>query len=189
MVERRKATTKTPEPPQELEISEDEQWRLINETGILKEAIPRRNTATLDSEDTPLAEEIFGAVTLIIPFSFLLFLFDILIHHQYGRQPTFGEFADRLIPSVPILSVFIFYTTRYKHTRKMQAFFFSLSLIIGPRMLWLISRGSWLVNMQQCPPLATIWVYTIVQLDLLPAVVGLTVVAGWVKWQGLKFTS
>jgi len=71
----------------------------------------------------------------------------------------------------------------------MQAFFFCLSLIVGPRMLWLISRGSWLVNMQQCPPLATIWVYIIVQLDLLPAVVGLAIVVGWVKWQGLKFTS
>jgi hypothetical protein len=76
MVERRKATTKAPE--QKLEISEEEQWRLINETGILKEAIPRRNTATVE-EDTPLAEEIFGAVTLIIPFSFLLFLFDMCV--------------------------------------------------------------------------------------------------------------
>jgi len=72
MAERRKAT------PQNLEISEGEQWRLINETGILKEAIPRRNTATVD-EDSPLAEEIFAAVTMIIPFSFLLFLFDMYV--------------------------------------------------------------------------------------------------------------
>jgi hypothetical protein len=78
MVERRKAATKAPEPSQKLEISEEEQWRLINETGILKEAIPRRNTAPVE-EDTPLAEEIFGAVTLIIPFSFLLFLFDMCV--------------------------------------------------------------------------------------------------------------
>jgi hypothetical protein len=44
-------------------------------------------------------------------------------------------------------------------------------------------------TLSQCPPLATIWVYIIVQLDLLPAVVGLAIVVGWVKWQGLKFTS
>jgi len=68
----------------------------------------------------------------------------------------------------------------------MQAFLFALSLVIGPRMLWLVSRGSWLVNMRQCPPLATIWVYTIVQLDLLLSVVSLAIVAGWVKWTGLK---
>jgi len=183
MVTTRKAKHKTPEPPQKLEISEEEQWRLINETAILKDA---RNTTVAKQEDTPLAEEIFSAITLIVPFSFLLFMFDLLIHNQYGRQPTFGDFADRLIPNVPIMSAFIFYTTRYKRTRKMQAFLFVLSLVVGPRMMWLINRGSWLVNMRQCPPLATIWVYTIVQLDLVPAVIGLAIVAGWVKWMGLR---
>jgi hypothetical protein len=78
MVRSRKATTKTPEPPQKLEISEEEQWRLINETGILKEAIPIPNVATV-KEDTSLAEEIFGTVALIIPFSFLLILFDMCV--------------------------------------------------------------------------------------------------------------
>ena len=30
------------------------------------------------------------------------------------------------------------------------------------------------------------WVYIILQLDLLPAVVSLAIVAGWVKWKELK---
>jgi hypothetical protein len=38
----------------------------------------------------------------------------------------------------------------------------------------------------QCPPLATIWIYTIVQLDVVPAVANLAIVAAWVKWKGLK---
>jgi membrane-anchored protein YejM (alkaline phosphatase superfamily) len=76
MVTTRKAKHKTPEPPQKLEISEGEQWRLINETGILKDD---RNIPVAEQEDTPLAEEIFGAVTLIIPFSFVLFLFDLCV--------------------------------------------------------------------------------------------------------------
>ena len=76
MVTTRKAKHKTPEPPQKLEISEEEQWRLINETGILKDD---RNIPVAEKEDTPLAEEVFGAVTLIIPFSFVLFLFDLYV--------------------------------------------------------------------------------------------------------------
>ena len=39
--------------------------------------------------------------------------------------------------------------------------------------------------MCQCPPLGTIWVYTVIQLDLLYAVLALGVVAGYVKWEGL----
>lgn len=79
MANLRKAKAKTPEPAQSLEIPEEEQWRLINETGILKQAIPRPNIPTTAQEDLPLAEEIFGAVTLIIPFSFLLLLFDMCV--------------------------------------------------------------------------------------------------------------
>jgi hypothetical protein len=78
MVKHRRATSKTPEPSQKLEIPEDEQWRLINETGILKEAIPKPNAPTIE-EETSLAEEMFGTVTLIIPFSFLLLMFDMCV--------------------------------------------------------------------------------------------------------------
>jgi hypothetical protein len=84
MVKTRKPKTTTPEPPQNIEIPEAEQWRLINETGILKKAIPKPNTVAAE-DDTPLAEEIFGAVTLIIPFSFLLFLFDMYVLFCYKR--------------------------------------------------------------------------------------------------------
>jgi hypothetical protein len=83
MVTTRKAKHKTPEPPQKLEISEEEQWRLINETGILKDD---RNIPVAEQEDTPLAEEIFGAVTLIIPFSFVLFLFDLYVFFPIRRK-------------------------------------------------------------------------------------------------------
>jgi hypothetical protein len=189
MAGNRKAKTETSsEPSTNLEISEEEQWRLINETGILKKAIPRSSPVVEaeETEDTPLAEEIFNSVILIIPFSFLLLMFEILIPHQYGKHPTFRDLVDRMVSGVPILSVFIFCTTRYKQTRKMQFMLFVLSIIVGTRMIWLINHSSWLINMQQCPPLATVWVYTIVQLELSPSVVALAIVGGWMKWKGLK---
>lgn len=83
----------------------------------------------------------------------------------------------------------------------MQLFLFALSILVGTRMLYLINWGSWLVNMRQvyhccvggsityasqCPALATIWVYTVVQLDLLPAVVALSAVGGYVWWKDLR---
>lgn len=68
-----------------LRISEEEQLRLIERTGIVKE-IPvsgqRQHEASSTSprasvdedEDYPLAEEIFAATTLLIPMSFLLLM-------------------------------------------------------------------------------------------------------------------
>lgn len=70
------------ETPKHLEISEEEQWRIINETGILNK-VPRPLTkiSTDDDEEliSPLAEEIFNSVTLIMPFTFLLILFEMYV--------------------------------------------------------------------------------------------------------------
>jgi hypothetical protein len=72
----RKSTSKqNPTNPAVTEIPEEEQWRLINDSGILKKVT---ETSPPDSveESWPLAEEIFNAVIFIIPMSFLLMLME-----------------------------------------------------------------------------------------------------------------
>lgn len=62
----------------EPEISEEDQWRIINETGLLKQlpASPRTTKAQEPEEETPFAEEILNAMLLIAPFTFLLVMMD-----------------------------------------------------------------------------------------------------------------
>lgn len=65
--------TKIPEKQKPLiEISEEEQWRIVRKTGILEAA----RTQDRLEERIPLGDEIFNAVLLIIPFSGLLLLMD-----------------------------------------------------------------------------------------------------------------
>ena len=77
----------SPPPSSKIEVPEEEQWRLIRESGILKrasetpsfvETIPDQNIHAEaiedDDEEWPLAEEIFAATTIAIPMSFLLLL-------------------------------------------------------------------------------------------------------------------
>lgn len=73
------AANKTDEAPSGLlEIPEDEQWRMINESGILKKVdIPRGPSAAAEpEEELPLAEEIFDTTMFLVPFSFLLLMMD-----------------------------------------------------------------------------------------------------------------
>lgn len=71
----------------DLQISEEEQWRLIEQSGVLKKvptsgdheptstsSTPQANQGNDDEEEYPLAEELFAATTLLIPISFLLLL-------------------------------------------------------------------------------------------------------------------
>ncbi|KAI0352693.1 hypothetical protein OH77DRAFT_1591825 [Trametes cingulata] len=170
-----------------VDIPEEEQWRIINETGILKQvpsstSAKKSGQAEEDEEDrdyeiSPLADEIFRALYLVIPMSFMLLLMEILVHYQYGRRPSYEALWDRMLPGVPIIAVFVFYTNRYKADKRMQAALFWLSCIAGMRMVWLLNRGNWLTVMKQSPPIATAWIYAIVQLNLGPAV--LSLLAAW----------
>jgi hypothetical protein len=72
----------------DLQISNEEQWRLIEQSGILKKvptsesvheptsasSAPQANQGNDDEEEYPLAEELFAAATLLIPISFLLLM-------------------------------------------------------------------------------------------------------------------
>ncbi|KAG1806899.1 uncharacterized protein HD556DRAFT_1224841 [Suillus plorans] len=188
MAKKRQTTQTTPVQKPLVDISEDEQWRLIEQTGVLRKvAETRKPKETTDNvEPLPLADEIFNAVVFIMPLTFFLIMMDILIHQQYARHPTAGDIAGRLFTNLPILSIFVFYTTRHKANPRMQLVLFILSLGVGPRMIWLINRGSWLVNMRQCPQFATIWLYTVVQLNLNWAVLSLVVTGAWAWYTGMK---
>ncbi|KAL1946569.1 hypothetical protein VTO73DRAFT_14673 [Trametes versicolor] len=175
-----------------IDIPEDEQWRIIEQTGILKQAgtsgskVPAEGNDEEDYEISPLADEIFRALYLAIPMSFMLLLMEILVHNQYGRHATFDALRDRMLSGMPIIFVFVFYTNRYKTDKRMQAAFFWLSCIAGTRLIWLMNRGNWLVVMRQCPPIATAWIYAVVQLNLAPAVLSLVVAATFTWYKGYK---
>ncbi|KAG8923497.1 hypothetical protein FRC02_011103 [Tulasnella sp. 418] len=174
--------------PTKEDIPIEEQLRLINESGLVQK-IPRKDNAPDSSEESSdLPDEIFHAILLIIPFSFLYLCLDIVIHQQYAQHPTWSEEITRMVKNVPILSVFIFYSNRHKSTQLGQALLFALSVIAGVCMIYQVNHAAWGVAMQQCPPLGTLWIYTIVQLDLLPAVLSLGVVFGGVRYLNLQIT-
>lgn len=80
----RRRGNNTPAPAQKgnekLDIPDDEQWRLINESGLLKKldaASPELSTEAPD--EISLGDEVFDAALLVIPFSFLLLMMDMSV--------------------------------------------------------------------------------------------------------------
>lgn len=80
---RKRQTDKNPsQNTPDLQISEEEQWRLIEQSGLLKKVPTSDHEPTSSStpqaneneEEYPLAEELFAATTLLIPMSFLLLM-------------------------------------------------------------------------------------------------------------------
>jgi hypothetical protein len=86
MARRRQTDKNQSQNTPDLQISNEEQWRLIEQSGILKKvptsdheptstsSTPQANQRNDDEEEYPLAEEIFAATTLLVPMSFLLLM-------------------------------------------------------------------------------------------------------------------
>jgi len=174
----------------EMEIPEEEQWRIVNDTGILNKIPTAQDTPDLEHEPNPERpdDELFQCLVYLIPFSSLYALMDILVHQQYRQELTFTGEIRRLIEAVPILAFFIFYTNRHKAGRWAQAFLALLTCASGTRLFWVVNKGTWKHVMRQAAPLSTIWIYGIVRLDLLHAVGTLFVIAAYVKANGFKIT-
>ncbi|CAE6449640.1 unnamed protein product [Rhizoctonia solani] len=167
--------------PSELgEIPHDEQMRLIHDTGILN------RFPTEEERLAPLADSILDTAIMAIPLSTLYIVLDLLVQQQYAQQPTFKEELGRVVTNVPILFILIHYTNKHKATPLAQLMLFLTAILAGPRMIWLVNKGSWLHVTRQAPPLGTIWVYTIIQLNLAPAVASLAIVFGLAKFMDWK---
>ena len=67
-----------------IDLTEDEKWRLINQSGILQNpALVQESrvesTVDVEEEEISLGDEIFNAVMLIMPFSSLLLLMEMYV--------------------------------------------------------------------------------------------------------------
>ncbi|OZJ06693.1 hypothetical protein BZG36_00323 [Bifiguratus adelaidae] len=172
------------------EIPESEQIRLIQESGVLK-GIPRAdaNNATFIHQE-PLRdpsgwEYFFQALFLTIPFATLLATFDVVVKVQYAEPWTGREFAFKGLRSFPSLLMIIYITNRYKSNRLVQATMTIIASICGTYLLFNIFKAPSLGVMLRSPGLATLWIYFVVQLDLIPATLTLAV-AGAYWYFGLR---
>lgn len=98
-VNREKTSQSTKEETQKplVDISEEEQWRLINETGILKK-IPRTEQKTnsdgmgkendKDEEDIGVGEDILNTIFYLVPFSFLLTMMEMYVGTKLASRCT-----------------------------------------------------------------------------------------------------
>jgi hypothetical protein len=111
-----------PTPPL-VEISAEEQWRLINQTGVLHKVANSAQTSVVDhtatSEPSTLGDELFNTSLYTIPASSLLLLMEMcasahsasvwtlttmvhsLVQRQYSHEPTLQQITDRMVPGVP----------------------------------------------------------------------------------------
>ncbi|KAJ3294813.1 hypothetical protein HK104_003280 [Borealophlyctis nickersoniae] len=142
-----------------LNVSEDEQWRLINETGVLHKVAERNG-----DQEPPL----LLAILMSIPLTVLHGGLDYVVHQQYDflDQFTVRRVLTRQLPLFPLLVAFIYFTTKYKRLWVAQGLFTIGSIAAGNYLVYLSTDDQTFGAMLKTPGLALLWIYFVIQMNL-----------------------
>lgn len=78
------ATASTEKKEPLVDLSEEDQWRIIRESGVLKKIVPETKEEPQEEQLlSPFTEEVFAALALIIPHCALLLMMEMYVLLQY----------------------------------------------------------------------------------------------------------
>ncbi|KAI1742109.1 hypothetical protein F4680DRAFT_446183 [Xylaria scruposa] len=146
-----------------------------------------------DGELSPTAERIMDALLWTVSLAMLHFTLDVLVQHQYAMEYiSWPQTITRAL--VAFLVFFAFFYVLHPHPsspvlmpglpRKFQgplrqAIFFVASTVSGCYLIDISNNHGYLAVMKQSPPLGCLWVWSVIELNLIPALVSLAVAGGF----------
>ncbi|KAF2398835.1 hypothetical protein EJ06DRAFT_531912 [Trichodelitschia bisporula] len=127
------------------------------------------------------------AVVYTILLGMLHFTLDVLVFHQYRQEVVWKEILLRTASMLPALFLLIWvlhtgWARRWAWVR--QGVFFVVAVASGVYLVYAGNVFGYYAVMKRAPPVGTLWVWSVVEMDLTLAVVHLPVVAGYMWWNG-----
>ncbi|KPM38508.1 hypothetical protein AK830_g8038 [Neonectria ditissima] len=148
----------------------------------------------------PGAERFLEAALWTATLAMIHFTFEVLVQSQYGMDMDWPAVFGRTARAW-VFFFFIFYVLhphdanpilvpgvprKYQHAIR-QTIFFIMSITSGPYLIHISNRYGYLAVMKRAPPLGCLWLWSIVELDLLWGVVSLSFAVSWAWKKGYAF--
>ncbi|UNI17214.1 hypothetical protein JDV02_003582 [Purpureocillium takamizusanense] len=145
---------------------------------------------------SPGAERFLESMLWTVSLAMLHFTFDVLVQHQYGTHISWPDVCIRA-GTAWLVFLFLFYflhphasnpvlvpglPLRYQRPLG-QAVFFIMSALSGCYLIYITNTYGYLATMKQAPTLGCLWLWAVMELDLVTAVLSLAI-AGVFLWQG-----
>jgi hypothetical protein len=141
-----------------VDLSEEEQWKIINETGVLHKL----------KEETAQEPHLLIATLLSIPLIVCHGVFDYLAHAQFGLESdfTFDHILKTQIPALPAIWIFAYVTNYFKKSLVGQLSFAMIASALGCMVVALVNDDGTFGAARKTPGLITMGVLLIIQADL-----------------------
>ncbi|KAM5353959.1 hypothetical protein ACJ41O_000609 [Fusarium nematophilum] len=150
---------------------------------------------------SPRAERILETLLWTVSIAMLHFTFDVLVQRQYGIQMEWHKAVVRTARAW-ILFVALFYVLHPHYAnpafvplvpRKYQepirqSMFFVMSVASGCYLIYISNNGGYLAIMKRAPPVGCLWLWAVLELNILWAVPSLLVAIGYAWKNGYGFS-
>ncbi|CAK7219025.1 hypothetical protein SBRCBS47491_003707 [Sporothrix bragantina] len=190
------------------------QRQLNKERGVnLNTGLPKKAESEEDSGDdgddddddgeptiSPFAERILDTALWCVSIAMLHFTLDVLVQNQYAIKIEWPVIIRRSLQALAVFSL-LFYNL-HRHTsdprllplrrgvplhvqdRLRQALFFVTSSLTGCYLIYITNEYSYMAVLMQAPPLGCLWVWSVIEMDLLWALPSLAIAGTFMLYNG-----
>ncbi|KAF2762647.1 hypothetical protein EJ05DRAFT_8388 [Pseudovirgaria hyperparasitica] len=133
----------------------------------------------------PAAEAVLWSFSL----SMVHLMLDVLVNNQYRQEIVWTDIWSRFGTSLPVFwfMVYLFHTPTAKKLGVLkQIFFLATAVSAGCYMVYSGNTKGYYAVMKRAPPLGTVWIWAVVELELVYALVSVVGVGCYVWWNGYK---
>jgi hypothetical protein len=134
----------------------------------------------------PVGDAVFWTVCLCM----VHFTLDVLVYNQFAQDVDWSAIWSRTGTMLPIMFLVV-YMLRSDLARRLgifrQLFFLVVGVATGCYMIHAGNRYQYFAVMKQAPPLGTLWIYSVLEMDLLFAAGSLLLNVGFLLWGDYSF--
>ncbi|MCJ1445004.1 MAG: hypothetical protein MMC23_005508 [Stictis urceolatum] len=154
--------------------------QVINPDGSLSSNEEISEIVPHDDPIGPLGNAIFYAISLTM----LHLTLDVLVHNQYAERIDWNVITSRTMQTFPLLLVMVYLLHSRASELWAQGIFLAGCIGAGCYLAYTSSEEPWFAVMKRAPPVGTLWVWSVLELRLEFAILGLAVVGSYFWHQG-----
>lgn len=131
----------------------------------------------------PLGQAVFWSVTL----GMLHFTLDVLVYNQYRQEMEWRPIFQRTLTILPVLFLLVYLLrseTAARFGTIKQGFYLVLAAAVGCYTIHVSNRYDYYAVMKQAPPLGTLWVWSVIEMNLGFAAVSVLINVAYLIWKG-----
>lgn len=151
---------------------------------------PPADADDINDTDEPAIGPVGDALLYSTSMAALHLTLDVIVYSQYREDILWGEIFKRAATAIPIFILLVYLThvdfsRRFPMARDLS--FFAGSIVAGCYLIYSGNKHGYFYVMKAAPPVGTLWIWSVVEMNLPFAALSAVTVLGYIWWNSFEF--